>query len=91
MKEGRVWVYLFFLALVNFFAFALVALYLGGDAVNGKIADGHYYLGSHGHYTEVSAGVFTYSRLHTYSVFVTHSLAFLGAFVLSLRGKGTPR
>ena len=77
--KGGVWIWVFVLALLNFFAFIVAALYLGGDAVNGKIENGHFYLASHGHYTEVSARAFAYSKRHTYSVFLTHSLAFIGA------------
>src|SRR5258706_14722303 len=54
--------------------------YLGGDAVNGKIAGGHYFLMSHGRYTEVSADIFNYSRSHAYSTGVTHPLAFAAGF-----------
>jgi hypothetical protein len=51
-------------ALLNFFAFWIVAVLLGGDAVNGKIQAGHYFLGSHAHLREVSASVFLYSKIH---------------------------
>jgi hypothetical protein len=67
----------FFAALLNFAVFWVVAVRLGGDAVNGRMQDGHFYLASHGKYTEVSGRVFMYSRLHTYSVWVTHPLALL--------------
>ena len=70
----------FFAALLNFAVFWVVAVRLGGDAVNGRRQDGHFYLASHGKYTEVSERVFTYSRLHTYSVWITHPLAFLAAY-----------
>ncbi len=70
---------IFILAFVNFAAFWLIAVYLGGDAINGRITDGHYFLMAHGRYTEVSAAVFTYSKWHVYSVWITHPLAFLAA------------
>ena len=41
-------VVLFALCLANFALFFILAVYLGGDAVNGKIVDGHYFLMSHG-------------------------------------------
>ena len=72
---------IFIAAFVNFTAFWLAAVYLGGDAVNGRIADGHYYLMAHGRYTEVSAAVFNYSKWHAYSTWITHPLAFLAALV----------
>ncbi|WP_157182247.1 hypothetical protein [Methylobacterium sp. WSM2598] len=66
----------------NFIAFSIAAAFLGGDAGNGKIVNGHYFLGSHGTYTEVSEAVFTYSLWHVRSLFITHPLA--GLAVLSL-------
>jgi len=48
----------------NVVAFFLALLYLGGDASMGKVADGHYFLSSHGHLTEVSRAVFRYSEVH---------------------------
>lgn len=65
----------FVVAVVNFVAFRIGAAALGGDAVNGKIEDGRYYVASHGRLTEVSHAAFTYSRIHCYTVFVTHPLA----------------
>ncbi len=64
------------IGLANFFAFFVAVLCLGGDAVNGKIAAGHYYLMSHGRYTEVNEAVFAYSKWHVYSLWITHPLAF---------------
>jgi hypothetical protein len=69
---------LFFVAWVNFTVFWIVALILGGDAINGKVEDGRYYLGSHGRYTQVSADVYVYSRIHTISIFITHPLGIFG-------------
>lgn len=65
------------LALVNFVSYVLIAAQLGGDAINGLARDGHYYLMSHGAYTEVSETVFTYSRWHAYSLWCTHPLGML--------------
>jgi hypothetical protein len=35
---------------------------MGGSAGNGKVEDGKYYLGSHGHYTEVTRLTFLTSK-----------------------------
>jgi hypothetical protein len=78
---------LFFLALANFAAFVLVGLVIGGDALSGGVEDGHYYVSNHGIHAEVSHGTFIYSRIHTYSVFITHPLAFLAFFILLLLEK----
>ena len=69
------------LAVVNFLTFMSIASYLGGDALAGKIEDGHYYVSSHGHYTEVSHAVYLYSKVHAVSIFVTHGLAFITALM----------
>src|ERR1700744_5102614 len=67
-------------AILNFAAFFIMAVYLGGDAINGMIKDGHYYLGEHGRYTEVTEAVFNYSRHQAYSVFVTHPVGMAAAW-----------
>ena len=62
---------------LNFFAFVAVAAYIGGDAINGKFENGHYYVfgvatNSSGKiYTEVSREVFNYSRFHNLITFLT--------------------
>jgi hypothetical protein len=76
----RICVSVFAICLVNFALFFIGAVYLGGDAVNGKIFEGHYFLMSHGRYTEVSADIFNYSKWHAYSTWVTHPLAFAAGF-----------
>jgi hypothetical protein len=57
------------------------AFYLGGDAVNGKIEAGRYYVWGYRHgakgYVEVSHGAFYYSKWHAYSVMVTWPLMIL--------------
>ena len=73
----------FFVGIVNFVIFWFAALYLGGDAISGKMVDGHFFLSSHGHLTEVSQSVFTYSKWHVLSVFVTHPPAILCVWRLS--------
>ena len=68
------------LGLVNFLAFFVAAVYLGGDAVNGKMEAGHFFLMSHGRLTEVNEDVFAYSKWHAYSVWITHPLALIAAY-----------
>jgi len=69
---------------INFFSCMLIAKWIGGDAVNGKIVDGHYFLRDHGHYIEVSAAVFTYSLWHVRSFFVTNPIAGVASLWLFL-------
>jgi hypothetical protein len=62
--------------LLNFLIFVAGAIHLGGDAVNGEVEGGRYYLfgvraeSGRKVYVEVSKPVFTYSRRHVYSIFV---------------------
>jgi hypothetical protein len=91
MLKRRVLQFLFFLSLANFAIFFFAAIYIGGDAVSGKTVNGHYFLSSHGHLTEVSRAVFTYSLWHTRSVFVTHPIGFLSAWLLSRDQKNEKR
>jgi hypothetical protein len=73
----------FFGGLANFAAFMVGAIYLGGDALNGKAVDGHYFLSTHAHLTEVSRTAFTYSEWHGRSVFITYPLGVLCGWLLS--------
>jgi hypothetical protein len=72
----------FFLAMANFFAFCALSVHFGGDAVNGYTRDGHYFLGAHGHYREVSEQIFNYSLRHAHSVWITHPLGIFAAWLL---------
>jgi hypothetical protein len=60
--------------LVDFVSFLIGAAYLGGDALNGKIDGGRFYLYGPYHgmkaYHEVSQAAFDYSRWHAYSLII---------------------
>src|SRR5262245_5893722 len=75
---------LFVIAFVNFTVFWIVAGRIGGDAMSGKIENGHYYLCNHGKYTEVTPSVWHYSRAHIISTWITHPLAILGFGLIAL-------
>jgi len=72
---------------VNFVAFVAMTFYLGGDALNGHVRDGHYFLGLHsnGPFTEVSPAVFSYSKWHAFTVIA--SIGFVLAAELWRRGR----
>jgi hypothetical protein len=76
-----------FLGIANFVVFFIAAVYLGGDALNGRIIDGHYFLASHGRLTEVKQAVFVYSEWHARSLFVTHPLALLCGWLSNRHSK----
>jgi hypothetical protein len=77
---------LFFGGVLNFILFWHAAVYLGGDAINGKIENGKHFVASHGRLTEVSPAVWEYSRFHAKSIWITHPLAGLGALLMYLTG-----
>jgi len=79
------------LCALNFVVFCLVAVGIGGDAVNGKIVAGHFYLAEHGKLTEVSEAVFTYSLWHVRSLFVTHPLAILTGYLAKMEQREKSR
>ena len=78
--NARSWTVVGVACLANFVVFLIAALALGGDAFNGKVEGGRYFLANHGKVTEVSREIFDYSRYHTMSLFITHPLAFLAAW-----------
>jgi len=73
-------------AILNFAVFYLMALYLGGDAENGRVQAGHFYLASHGNLTEVSKAIFSYSLFHSRSIWITHPIGMIaGYFYIRLK------
>lgn len=67
----------------NFLAFFIVSAALGGDGLNGHVTDGHYYVASHGTYTEVSEAAWTASRIHALVTMLSWPLVMLSmAFLL---------
>ncbi len=70
---------------------------LGGDALNGHVQDGRYYVADHGRYTEVTADQWELSRSHEIRMLVMQPIAvvamgflILGFVVPSLVGRPTP-
>jgi len=78
------------LAAVNFVAFVAITFYLGGDALNGHVQSGHYFLGLHsnGPFTEVSRAVFVYSAWHALSVIASMGFILIAESWRRLRAKG---
>jgi hypothetical protein len=81
---------MFIFGWLNFMAFCYIGLRIGGEALHGKVEDGHYYLatgyisrGIHPrldaphNYVEVSSRVFHCSQIHGYSVLVTFPLGLM--------------
>jgi hypothetical protein len=80
------------LGVLNFAAFSLVSREIGGDAVNGDASCSHlpgkYFLWDKFRPSpchEVSRAVYLYSKVHTWSLFVSHPLGIAGAIYLWYR------
>ena len=69
---------------INFFWFIGESMSIG-DAAQGRIVDGHYYLNNKGTYTEVTKAAWDWSVFHGASIVVTHPLALAGMAYLILR------
>jgi hypothetical protein len=78
--ERRMMVCIGFMAIafVNLIPFLLLhAIYQGGDAVNGKVEAGQYFLCDPPNCIQVSHSVFNLSLWHTRSFIVTHLLGMI--------------
>jgi hypothetical protein len=69
------------IAIVNFVAFIVIGVYLGGYA-RGHVSGMPYYLQWYGHATEVSRTMFQYSKWHSYAMLTTHAVA-IGAWMIT--------
>ena len=72
------------LCILNFATFAVAAYFLGGDAGNGEVFGGNFYLGSKGKLIEVSEGVYAYSLWHLRSLVATFPLGFVAMFFVRI-------
>ena len=71
---------------VSFIIFWVLSVFAGGDAVSGKIENGHYYLASHGKYTEVSQIVYVLSAGYLTVLFASVAFTLLPCLFVSLKG-----
>lgn len=72
------------LFVLNLTAFFAHSLYLGGDATRGKYDHGHFYVKSHGKYTEVTEAQFDRNKLHAKSLIASFVGGLLGALLMWL-------
>tara|TARA_E500000318_G_scaffold27475_1_gene27676 strand:+ start:233 stop:532 length:300 start_codon:yes stop_codon:yes gene_type:complete len=71
----------------NFAINILLNLILGGDALNGQIYKGKYFLSEHGNQTEVSAIIYYFSLVHTVITFGSFITLFVAGLTLKILGK----
>ncbi len=80
----RICIWVIVLGLANFFAYTLVYVFIGGEAVNGKVVEVN---GEMLHRLqsgeEVSRGVFIYSGIHSISIWPTVAAVMLAMLTLA--------
>jgi hypothetical protein len=81
--------FIFLGGLLNFVALFLISMWVGGDAVQGKVEDGRYFVAEEGRYHEVSATFFRLNQLHVVSIFLTVPLAGIVAWRGERRARRT--
>ncbi len=69
--------------ILNFLLFIVATIHDRGDALNGKVEGGRYYLKNKIHYTEVNQAVFMRSLFLGYSMAITFSAGFIAGIFLS--------
>lgn len=62
MTVQKVYGWIFVVLTINFVVWAISSAILGGEALDGKILDGRFFLHARSGYTEVSAATFAFSR-----------------------------
>lgn len=86
-QRERSW---FWVSVLNLALFAIVAVPLGGAALNGTVRGGHYFLMMGNVYTEVSRPVFVYSIIHSVSILITQPIGVVIALRATFRAKQSP-
>ncbi len=77
------------LGLCNFVGYTIAYGYIGGDAKNGHISEGKYYVRGHfihgpeGQIAQVGQGVWIYSYLHSISIWPTIAAVLLSMLILA--------
>lgn len=88
MKEKRnkgdifitLWNTLGIIIILGFFVFSMI---IGGNAFLGYIENGHYFVGEHGQYVEVSETLWLISSVWTTLFWIFIFLTPIGAFIIS--------
>ncbi|MCP4591015.1 MAG: hypothetical protein GY842_09740 [bacterium] len=92
VTRNRLLIWIIFLGLTNFVSYTMMYWYIGGDAKNGIIRDGAYYVQGHhlrhhgeqfGRESEVSRGMWIYSYLHSISIWPTIAAVLVSMFIMA--------
>ena len=87
--RNKLLVWVIFLGLLNFAVYTFFYWYFQGDAGNGFIRDGEYFLRGHfihtadGRPSAVSRGVWIYSFIHSISIWPTIGVVLISMFILA--------
>ena len=83
-SKTKICIWIILIGLANFLAYTILYVFIGGEAVNGRVveADGqlHYYLQS---WHQVGYGEFLYSGIHSISIWVTVAAVMLAMLTLA--------
>ncbi len=87
-RRTKICIWIIVLGLLNFLAYTVAYLDLGGDALNGfarldAARHVHYYLFSKGTQMEVGRGVWIYSAIHGISIWMTMGAVLLAMLTLA--------
>ena len=83
--ETRMWSLLLLGCCLNFLAFWIIAVSIGGSAQLGEVRAGRYFLGDHGNLTEVRSWIYWYSWVHTGSLALTFPLWLVAEVIVRSR------
>jgi hypothetical protein len=79
-SREMLWRVVSFVCLFNFVICIMTHLFIGGSAVNGFSGAGKYFVANGAEITQVTRAVFYYSLVHSYSLYITHPLAFIALY-----------
>lgn len=89
-RRNKILIWVIGLGLLNFVLYTISYAYIGGDAGNGRIENGKYYVRGHflryakeGLASEVSRGVWIYSYVHSITIWPTIGLVLCSMLLLA--------
>ncbi len=68
----------------SFFALTVYSMHIGGDAFQGHVENGRYFVGDHGNYTEVDKRTFFFSQIFVYGTILIWAILFPSVLVVSI-------
>ncbi len=83
-RRSRICIWVILIGLGNFLTYAMLYMFIGGEAVNGSVrvtSEGTQYFLQSG--VRVSCGVYVYSGIHSISIWITVGAVMLGMLTLA--------